>query len=83
MTGAKRHPFWPDIPTMAEAGIPDMEVTIWMGFFLPAGSPAPIVRRMWQEVANAIHDPQVREKLSGLGIEPDGRSPEEFAKFFA
>jgi len=83
VTGAKRHPFWPNIPTMAEAGIPDMEVKIWMGFFLPAGSPAPIVRRLWQEVANGIHDPQVREKLSGLGIEPDGRSPEDFARFFA
>lgn len=83
VTGAKRHPFWPDIPTMAEAGIRDMEVKIWMGLFLPAGSPSAIVRRVYEEVAKAVRDPQVREKLAGLGIEPVGSSPEEFAKFFA
>ncbi len=83
VTGAKRHAFWPDIPTMAEAGIPDMEVKIWMGLFLPAGSLSAIVRRLYEEVAKGVHDPQVRERLAGLGIEPVGSSPEEFAKFFA
>ena len=83
VTGAKRHPFWPDIPTMAEAGISDMEVKIWMGLFLPVGSPQPIVQRIYQEVARGVNDPQVREKLSNLGIEPAGSSPDEFARFFA
>lgn len=83
VTGAKRHAFWPDVPTMAEAGIQDMEVKIWMGLFLPTGSPQPIVQRLYQEVANGVNDPQVRERLLGLGIEPVGSSPEEFAKFFA
>ena len=83
VTGAHRHPFWPDVPTMAEAGIPDMEVKIWMGLFLPVGSSQAIVQRIYQEVAKGVNDPQVREKLSGLGIEPVGNSPEEFAKFFA
>jgi tripartite-type tricarboxylate transporter receptor subunit TctC len=83
VTAAKRHPFWPDVPTMAEAGIPDMEVTIWMGLFLPAGSPMAIAYKLRDEVAKALNDADVREKLSSLGIEPDGRSPEAFAKFFA
>ena len=83
VTAAKRHPFWPDVPTMAEAGIPDMEVTIFMGLFLPAGTPMAIAYKLRDEVAKGVNDPEVREKLLGLGIEPDGRSPEEFAKFFA
>jgi tripartite-type tricarboxylate transporter receptor subunit TctC len=83
VTSAKRHPFWPDVPTMAEAGVKDMEVTIWMGLFFPTGTPAPVVKRVHEEVAKAITEPDIREKLSGLGVEPDGRSPEAFAKFLA
>ena len=83
VTAAKRHPFWPDVPTMAEAGIADMEVTIWMGLFLPAATPPTIVRRLRDEVAKAIGEPQVRGKLEGLGIAPVGNQPDEFAKFLA
>jgi tripartite-type tricarboxylate transporter receptor subunit TctC len=68
---------------MAEAGVKDMEVTIWMGLFFPTGTPSPIVNRVHQEVAKGITEPDIREKLSGLGVEPDGRSPEEFARFLA
>jgi tripartite-type tricarboxylate transporter receptor subunit TctC len=83
ITAAKRHPFWPDVPTMAEAGVKDMEVTIFMGLFFPAGTPAAIVNRIHTEVAKGIAEPEVREKLAALGVEPDGRSPAEFAKFLA
>ncbi len=81
VTANKRHSFWPDIPTMAEAGINDMEVTIWMGLFLPAGAPAAIVNRIRDELVKGMAEPEVREKLIGLGIEPDGRPTAEFAKF--
>ena len=81
VTSTKRHNFWPDIPTMAEAGVPDMEVTIWMGLFLPAGASAAIVNRIRDELVKGMAEPDVREKLLGLGVEPDGRSPAEFAKF--
>jgi tripartite-type tricarboxylate transporter receptor subunit TctC len=83
ITAAKRHPFWPDVPTMAEAGVKDMEVTIFMGLFFPAGTPTAIVNRIHGEVAKGLSEPDVREKLAGLGVEPDGRSPAEFAKFLA
>jgi tripartite-type tricarboxylate transporter receptor subunit TctC len=83
VTGPKRHPFWPDIPTMAEAGIPDMEVTIWMGLFLPAATPPAIVRRLRDEVAKSLAEPGVREKLEGLGIFPSGMPSEQFARFHA
>ncbi len=81
VTANKRHSFWPDIPTMAEAGVKDMEVTIWMGLFLPAGAPANIVNRIRDELVKGMAEPDIREKLIGLGVEPDGRSPAEFAKF--
>lgn len=81
VTANKRHAFWPEIPTMAEAGVKDMEVTIWMGLFLPAGAPAAIVNRIHGELVKGMAEPDIREKLIGLGVEPDGRSPAEFTKF--
>ncbi|MSQ52188.1 MAG: tripartite tricarboxylate transporter substrate binding protein [Betaproteobacteria bacterium] len=81
VTANKRHSFWPDIPTMAEAGIKDMEVTIWMGLFLPANAPANIVSRIRDELVKGMAEPDIREKLIGLGVEPDGRPSTEFAKF--
>lgn len=83
VTANKRHSFWPDIPTMAEAGVKDMEVTIWMGLFLPANAPAAIVTRIRDELVKGMAEPEVREKLIGLGVEPDGRPSAEFAKFLA
>jgi tripartite-type tricarboxylate transporter receptor subunit TctC len=83
VTASKRHPFWPDVPTMAEAGVKDMEVTIWMGLFFPTGTASPIVNRTHDEVAKALTEPDIKEKLAALGVEPDGRSPEAFAKFLA
>ncbi len=83
VTSAKRPPFWPDIPTMAEAGVPDMDVTIWMGLFFPAGTNTSLVHRMHDEVAKALKDNNVNEKILGLQVLPDGRSPEEFTRFIA
>lgn len=83
VTAAARHPFWPDIPTMAEAGVRDMEVTIFMGLFLPAATPRAIVQRLRDEVARAMADPDVRDKLVGLGMVPVANQPDEFAKFLA
>lgn len=83
VTAAARHPFWPDVPTMAEAGVKDMEVTIFMGLFLPAATPRAIVQRLRDEVAKGIADPDVREKLVALGMVPSGNQSDEFAKFLA
>jgi tripartite-type tricarboxylate transporter receptor subunit TctC len=83
VTTAKRHPQLPDVPTLMEAGIKDMEATIFMGLFFPAGTPNPIITRVRDEVAKGITEGDVKEKLAALGVEPDGRSPEEFAKFLA
>jgi tripartite-type tricarboxylate transporter receptor subunit TctC len=83
VTTAKRHPQLPDVPTLMEAGIKEMEAVIFMGLFFPAGTPGPIITRVRDEVAKGITEGDVKEKLAALGVEPDGRSPEEFAKFLA
>jgi tripartite-type tricarboxylate transporter receptor subunit TctC len=83
ITSASRHPAWPDVPTMAEAGLPDFVVEFWNGFFVPVRTPAPIVRRLHKEVESVIALPEVRERLNGLGVDPSGMPGEAFAKIVA
>jgi tripartite-type tricarboxylate transporter receptor subunit TctC len=83
ITAPQRHPAYPDVPTMAEAGVPDVEVALWMGLFVPAATPAPVVKRLNEEVARAIRQPDVRERLVALGVDPAGGPPEELARVLA
>jgi len=80
ITGSTRHPSWPDLPTMAEAGLAGMDITIWFGLFVPAATPAPIVQRLHQEVVRIIALPDIRERLAALGVDPSGMSPEDFTR---
>ena len=83
ITSAKRHPAWPDVPTMAEAGIPDMEVPVWMALFAPAGTPPAVVARLQKEVARVVHTPEVQHHFDAMSIEPLGSSSEELAAVVA
>jgi tripartite-type tricarboxylate transporter receptor subunit TctC len=83
VTAAQRHPAYPDVPTMAEAGVPDVEVGLWMGIFVPAATPPPIVKRLNEEVVRAVRLPDVRERLVALGVDPAGSSSEELARVLA
>ena len=69
----------PDVPTFAEAGLPDFETLAWFGLFAPAKTPMPIVRRLHGEIVKALAQPDVRERLEALGAIPVGNTPEEFA----
>ena len=80
ITGSTRHPSWPDLPTMAEAGLAGMDITIWFGLFVPAATPAPIVQRLHQEVVRIVALPDIRERLATLGVDPSGMSPEDFTR---
>jgi len=80
VTSAQRHPSWPDLPTMAEAGITDMEIMLWMGLFVPAGTPQSIVNRLQAEVARVVNLPEIRERLNGLGVDPVGGTSEELRR---
>ena len=77
ITSAERHPSWPDVPTLAEAGVPDVEVWLWTAFFAPARTPPAIVARLQKETARVVRLPDVREGLAKLGVDPVGGSPEE------
>jgi tripartite-type tricarboxylate transporter receptor subunit TctC len=80
VTSPKRHPSWPDLPTMAEAGVPDMEVPVWTAFFAPAKTPPAIIARWQKEVARAVHTPEVRERFAQMGLDPVGGSSEDLGR---
>jgi tripartite-type tricarboxylate transporter receptor subunit TctC len=83
VTSPQRHPRWPDLPTMAEAGVPDMEVPVWTAFFAPARTPAAIVARLQKEVARVVQTPEVRERFDAMGLKPEGSSSAELARVVA
>ncbi len=82
VTSAKRMSLLPDIPTMAEQGV-DLQVTLWSGLLAPAGTPPAIIQKLQTEVARIVKLPDVRERMLQLGIEPEGSTPEEFARVIA
>ena len=83
VTSPRRHPSWPDVPTMMEAGVPDIEIVIWTGFLVPAGTPPAIVKRLQEEVARVVRLPEIRERLNGMGVDPVGNTSEEFGRVIA
>lgn len=76
----KRSPLLPDVPTFAEAGLPNFHFTTWVALFAPKGTPRPIIERLNAETGKALTDPQVRERLLALGLEPKSASPEQLKK---
>jgi tripartite-type tricarboxylate transporter receptor subunit TctC len=80
VTSGKRHASWPDLPTMAEAGVPDMEVPVWTAFFAPARTPAAIVARLQREVARVVQTAEVKERFAGMGLDPVGGSSEDLGR---
>jgi tripartite-type tricarboxylate transporter receptor subunit TctC len=79
LAAARRSPAAPDIPTMAESGLPGFEVGSWYGLLAPAGTPRDIITRLHAEVVKAVGSAEVRERFQSFGSEPLGSSPEEFA----
>jgi tripartite-type tricarboxylate transporter receptor subunit TctC len=78
---AKRLPELPDVPTMAEAGLENFEVSSWNGLAAPAGTPEPVIRKLNQEVNKILATPEAREQLRTLGAEPVGGTPQAFADY--
>jgi tripartite-type tricarboxylate transporter receptor subunit TctC len=81
VTTAKRSALAPDLPTIAESGLPGFDISTWFGIFAPAGTPKPALDRLHAEFVKALALPDVREKMANLGAEPVGNSPEEFAAY--
>jgi tripartite-type tricarboxylate transporter receptor subunit TctC len=69
----------PDLPTIAEAGYPDLDGDAWVGVLVPAGTPKDVTARLHQEIVKIIDEPDTKERLAALGLEPVGDSPEQFS----
>jgi tripartite-type tricarboxylate transporter receptor subunit TctC len=81
VTGRSRLAILPDVPTMAEAGLPAVEAIVWNGIFVPAGTPQPAIQILHRELVRAFNAPDVKDQLQQTGSDVAGDSPEEFAAF--
>ncbi len=79
--GAKRNVSLPNVPTIAESGVPGYEANNWWGIMAPAGTPAPIVKRLHAEIAAILASPEIQKKLESQGAEAVNMSSAEFSKF--
>ena len=83
VTTAQRSKLVPELPTMAEAGLPGFDISTWFGLMAPAGTPPDVVARWNAEIVKALNAPDVREKMLAQGAEPAPMTPAEFATFIA
>lgn len=79
--GAKRSPLLPDLPTMAESGLPGFDVASWVGLLAPAGTPPEIIQKWNRDVARIMQMPEVRQQQLNQGLEPIGSTSEHFRDF--
>ena len=78
---ATRSPLLPDVPTVAEAGLPGFEVGSWYGFHAPAGTPKPIIDKLHAEMVKAMNTPELRERFSNVGAETIANTPAQYGAF--
>ena len=81
VTGAKRSETLPELPTVAESGLPGYEAVGWFGLLAPAATPKPLVRQLSADANRVLSDSQTRARMQALGADPAGNTPEEFARF--
>jgi len=79
LTSAKRSPFIPEAPTMAEQGYPDIALQEWLGWFVPAKTPTEVVKRLNAQVRENLQSPELQDALAKNALEPQHQSPEDFA----
>jgi len=80
LNAPKRSALLPEVPTLAEAGMPEFDLYTWFGLFAPAGAPAEAVARLQREVVAALKAPDVLERFAAVGAEPVGSTPAEFVE---
>ena len=83
VTSTKRFELMPQLPTVAEAGLPGYEAVFWFGTFVPAGTPREIVTRLNSEIRKVLQMPEVRQRLLESGLVATGSTVDEFAAFVA
>jgi tripartite-type tricarboxylate transporter receptor subunit TctC len=82
VTGKERSPTLPDIPTMAEAGFPEVDGRTWTAVVVPAGTPKDIIAKLHDLIVEDLAQPDVKEKLATIAYVPIGNSPDECSAFF-
>ena len=82
VTGAKRSPLVPDVPTIAESGLPGYEFEAWYALFAPAKTPRAVISKVNADVNRALAQPEVRQRLAAISMEPMGGTEDAFAKYF-
>ncbi|TWD75660.1 tripartite-type tricarboxylate transporter receptor subunit TctC [Variovorax beijingensis] len=83
VTSLRRSPLLPDVPTVAESGLPDFEVSAWFGLFAPAKVPQPVLRQLSEAMADVLQAPAMVQRLREIGTEPDTRNAAQFASYTA
>ena len=81
VTTPRRWSELPEVPTLAEAGVPGYEATLWLSVSGPAGMPAPIVERLYAEISKALRDPELQAKFRAAGVEAHAMPPDELARY--
>ncbi|HZM44189.1 MAG TPA: tripartite tricarboxylate transporter substrate binding protein [Burkholderiales bacterium] len=81
VTGTRRAPTMPEVPTVAEAGVPGSEFTIWFAAYAPSGTPKAIISRLNQAIVKSLETPEMREQLAKSGVDPESSTPEELAGY--
>lgn len=81
VSSAKRLESMPNVPTIAESGVPDFEVVSWQGIFVPAGVPKPIIDRLHEEIMKILQTTEMQDRLKSLGMQPSSRTPDQVAAF--
>jgi tripartite-type tricarboxylate transporter receptor subunit TctC len=76
--GAKRSPLLPDVPTLAEAGVPGYAMASWGGILAPAKTPKPVIAKLHDDIVAALNEPEIKQRLADLGAEVIGNTPEQF-----
>jgi tripartite-type tricarboxylate transporter receptor subunit TctC len=81
VSGSRRSPGFPDLPTIAEAGVPGYDLAGWYGVVVPVATPRPIVDRLHAEFSKAMRAPDIADRYATLGVEPVESTPEQFAAY--
>lgn len=81
VTGGERSPELPEVPSMAEAGLPDVNTQLWSGFFVPVGTPQPVVDKLTKELGRALTDQHVQDGLKKMAVKPGGPTGDAFKQY--
>jgi len=80
VTGKTRHPQLPQVPTVAQAGLPNFELESWVALYVPTGTPAAVIQKLSQDVKRSMESPETRQRADQAGVEPRFLPPAEMTK---